>query len=88
MVSRPNHLRLVASRRERIGPVSSPTWGDLALLALLLVVNLVPLVGLALGIGRWSAATLGFATACAFVCGRELAIEARARLRARKGGSP
>ncbi len=81
MVSRPNHLRLVAAGREKISTRSPPTWGDLALLAVLLAVNLVPLVGLALRLGRWSAATLGLATACALVCGRELGIEARALLR-------
>lgn len=89
MVSRPNHLRLVAARRGKIPATSEPAWGDVTLLAVLLVVNLVPLTCFALGVGRWSAGTLGFAAACALICGWELNIEARALLlRGRKEGSP
>lgn len=88
MLSRPNHLRLVAARPEKIVEAPPQTWGDVALLGALLGVNLIPLVAFAAGQGRWSGGTLGFATACALVCGRELGAEVRALLRARREGRP
>lgn len=78
MVSRPKHLRLVAAERGKIAAAPAPAWGDLALLVTLAGVNVVPLAGVALGIGRWGGKTVGLATACALLCGRELWLEARA----------
>jgi hypothetical protein len=66
---------------------SVPGEGDLALMVVLLAVNLVPMVGQAARLGRWGAGTLGFATACALVMGRELWLEVREVVRARRCAS-
>ncbi|WP_242336405.1 MULTISPECIES: hypothetical protein [Anaeromyxobacter] len=54
------------------------------LLAMLLAVNLVPVIGEIAHLGRWGGSTLGFATACVLVTGRELWLEVRAFARARR----
>jgi hypothetical protein len=87
MVPRPNHLRVVPPGSEKIPDGPGATRGDLALLATLLTVNAVPLAAFAAGVGRWSEATLGFATACLLICGRELAAELRALRRRGRGSS-
>ncbi|HEX9049364.1 MAG TPA: hypothetical protein VF841_02415 [Anaeromyxobacter sp.] len=83
---RPGTLHVV--RPDRQGP-TAPTpaggdRGDLAVMAMLFGVNLVPLVGEVVARGRWGAGTLGLATAGALVTGRELVLGARAVLRRRR----
>ncbi len=85
MAPRPNHLHLVRTDGGMIAP-AGPERGDLALMATLCALNLVPMVGGILHPGRWGAATVGAATACALVAGRELWLEARAAVRARRSG--
>ncbi|HSD21045.1 MAG TPA: hypothetical protein VLC54_13455 [Anaeromyxobacter sp.] len=87
MQTRPNHLRLAPAPRETMEHVSVPERGDLALMVMLLAVNLVPVVGEVARLGRWGAGTLGFATACVLVTGRELWLELREVVRARRCAS-
>jgi hypothetical protein len=87
MQTRPNHLRVAAAPRETMDEASSPDRGDLALMVMLLTVNLVPVIGEAAHLGRWGAGTLGFATACALVTGRELWLEVRELVRTRRCAS-
>jgi hypothetical protein len=81
----PVHLRLVRSGREELPGAPVPAAGDLALLATLLAVNLVPIVGEVATRGGWGAGTAGLATAGALVTGRELWREVRALARVRRG---
>ncbi len=80
MSDRPPRLRAVT-----IGdaPLDTASGGDLALLAFLVLVNLVPIAGSLAG-GRWSQGTVGLATVGVLLAGRELARELRARVRARR----
>ncbi len=79
---RPARLHVVRSDRAAMSsPAGDVDRGDLAVLAMLLGVNLVPLVGAAVTRGGWGAGTLGLATAGALVSGRELALGARSYLR-------
>lgn len=87
MLTRPSHLRLAAAPRDTMEQASVPERGDLALMVMLLAVNLVPLIGQAARIGRWGTGTLGFATVCVLLTGRELWLEVREVVRARKGAS-
>jgi len=57
-------------------------WSEILFVGFLLLVNLVPLVSVVLGLGRWSQAELGFAAACTLLAGRELAFQLRDLLRA------
>jgi hypothetical protein len=82
-----NHLRLAAAPRDTMEQASIPERGDLALMVMLLAVNLIPVIGEAARIGRWGAGTLGFATACVLVTGRELWLEVREVVRARRWAS-
>lgn len=50
----------------------APETGDLILLASLFALNLVPVAGELIRVGRWSPGTVGFATAAALLTGREL----------------
>ncbi len=77
-----NHLRLIGPPSERADGRSVPARGDVALLASLLAVNLVPIVGEVARIGSWGPGTVGLATAGALLAGRELGSELRALLRA------
>ncbi len=84
---RPSHLHVVSP--DPVGPDrarASPHGdrGDVAVMAMLFGVNLVPLVGEAVARGRWGAGTLGLATAGALVTGRELVLGARSFLRRRR----
>lgn len=86
---RPTTLRLVPPEPERSSPQPSAApahgeRGDVALVAMILGVNLVPLVGAAASQGRWGAGTLGLATAGALISGRELVRGARGLLRDRR----
>ncbi len=65
------------------GAPGSVDRGDLAVMAMLFGVNLVPLVGQAVTRTGWGAGTLGLATAGALVTGRELVLGARTLLRRR-----
>jgi hypothetical protein len=56
-----------------------PDRGDLALVAILFLLNLVPVAGVVTGIGRWSAAVAGFAAGAVLLTGRELWSQLRAR---------
>jgi hypothetical protein len=87
MQTLPNHLRLAPAPRETVEQASIPERGELALMVMLLAVNLVPVIGEAVRGGRWGAGTLGFATACALVTGRELWLEVREVIRARRCAS-
>jgi hypothetical protein len=87
MQPRPDHLRLLAAPRNAMEHASAPERGDLALMVMLLAVNLIPVIGEAARIGRWGAGTLGFATACVLVTGRELWLEVREVVRARRWAS-
>jgi hypothetical protein len=84
MQPRTNHLRLLSAQHDAMEQASIPERGDLALMVMLLAVNLVPVIGEAARLGRWGAGTLGFATACALVTGRELWLEVREIVRARR----
>ena len=84
---RPSHLHVVTPAPDRPdqAPASSHgDGGDVAMMAMLFGVNLVPLVGEAVAHGRWGAGTLGLATAGALVTGRELVLGAHSLLRRRR----
>lgn len=55
--------------------------GDVALVATLFAINLVPVVGELVAPGRWSPGLVGLAAAAALVAGRELWSEVRYRAR-------
>ena len=78
-------LQLVDPLRRGVPSASAPAAGDLALIAALLGVNLVPIVGELAHAGRFGPGTVGFATACALVAGRELWLEVRSLVQARAG---
>lgn len=59
--------------------------GDLALVAALFLLNLLPVAGELSGVGHWSRALVGFATAALLLTGRELWSQLRARARAKTG---
>jgi hypothetical protein len=63
---------------------AGPALGDVALLATLFVLNLVPLAGELVGSGRWSPAIVGFAAGAALLTGRELWSELRTLVRSRR----
>ncbi len=83
---RPSHLRVVPrpDRPDAAAASSHGDRGDVAVMAMLFGVNLVPLVGEAISRGRFGAGTLGLATAGALVTGRELVQGARSLLRRRR----
>ncbi len=81
---RPIHLHLVRREREAMPARPVPEPGDLALMATLFAVNLVPIVGEVAARGGWGAGTVGLATAGALVTGRELWLELRTLARRRK----
>jgi hypothetical protein len=56
-----------------------PDTGDLALLALLFLLNLLPVAGAVSGIGHWSEGIVGFAAGAMLLTGRELWSQLRAR---------
>jgi hypothetical protein len=81
------HLKVV--RRPRPEPAeaaAAPELGDLVLICLLFVLNLIPIAGELSGIGTWSPGIVGFAAAAALLTGRELWSQLRARVR--KEGEP
>ncbi|HET8539646.1 MAG TPA: hypothetical protein VFL83_07220 [Anaeromyxobacter sp.] len=77
---------MTAGPEQPNGPPASTRGdrGDIALMAMLFGVNLVPLVGAAVSGGRWGQGTLGLATAGALVTGRELVLGARDLLHRRR----
>ncbi len=84
---RPSHLHVVtpgADRPDRSCASTHGDGGDVAVMAMLFGVNLVPLVGEAVARGRWGAGTLGLAAAGALVTGRELVLGARSLVRRRR----
>lgn len=83
-MTRPIHLRLVRPERETIRSRSAPDRRDLALVATLFAVNLVPLAGDVATHGRWGAGTTGLATAGALLTGRELWHQVRDLARGRR----
>ena len=68
----------------RSPPAATAAPGDLLLLAALLGLDLMPVAGVLLGIGRWSPAVAGFAAGAVLLIGRELWWEIRALVRARR----
>ncbi len=84
-MARALHLRVVNESPPRDGgPLDvSPELGDLALIAVLFILNAIPVAGELTGIGRWSPGIVGFATAALLLTGRELWSQLRARVRAR-----
>ncbi len=83
---RQSHLRVLPGpeRPDRAPPSTHGDRGDVAVMAMLFGVNLVPLVGEAVSRGRFGAGTLGLATAGALFTGRELVLGARSLLRRRR----
>jgi hypothetical protein len=80
------HLALVD-----LAPPDAPAPGrtdgsELALIATLFALNLIPVLGELLRLGRWSPGIVGFATAAALLTGRELWSQLRARARAKTQG--
>ena len=63
---------------------SLPATGDVALIAVLFGVSLVPIVGELAHEGGFGQGTVGFATAFALLTGRELWREVRALVQARR----
>jgi hypothetical protein len=78
------HLRVV-SEPAPAAPAAATSGaagaGDVALVAVLFALNVVPIAGELAGLGRWSPAAVGFATAAALLTGRELWSELRVRVR-------
>jgi hypothetical protein len=70
MNARVRYLRLVEAHREP--DQGLPERGDVALVAGLFVLNLVPIACGLLRIGHWGSGTLGLSTAGALLLGREL----------------
>jgi hypothetical protein len=68
----------------RAGHDAAPDVGDVALIAALFLLNLVPVAGELTGIGIWSPAVVGFATGALLLTGRELWFELRAALRSKR----
>jgi hypothetical protein len=85
MSTAPN-LRLVREPPQEPRPAADagPALSDVALLAVLFLLNLIPVVGELAGLGRWSPAIVGFGAGAALLTGRELWSELRARARARR----
>ena len=84
---RARHLHLVTSGPDPTRADRAPDRadrGDLAVMAMLFGVNLVPLVGAAVTRGHWGAGTVGLATAGALVTGRELVHGTRSLLHGRR----
>ncbi len=82
MQSRPSHLRVVHTDRQS-NTEAEASWGDLALVGSLFAINTVPVVGELLHPGHWGSATVGFATLCLVLAGRELVSQVRDLRRAR-----
>lgn len=83
MATHAKHLRLV-----RMVPAdeeaSSPDSGEVALVAVLFGINLLPVLGTVLRFGHWGTGTVGLAAACVILTGRELVSQVRDILRARR----
>jgi hypothetical protein len=77
MASRSCHLRLVETAGTEAHLEPHADREGLAILAVLLGVNLIPVVGEVAGLGSWGFGTVGLATACALLAGRELWAELR-----------
>ncbi len=79
------HLRVVKEPPPSAGAPLDPTpeLSDLALIAVLFVLNVVPVASELAGVGHWSPGIVGFATAAALLTGRELWSQLRALARAR-----
>jgi len=77
------HLRLVRNSPVIGGP-TVPEPGDLAFIATLFGVNLVPVFGAVLRLGHWDSGTVGLAAVGVVVTGLELKSQVRAVLRARR----
>lgn len=90
------HLRVVRDGEAAPGaeapapPRHVPTGdaGDLALVAVLFLLNLLPVAGELSGIGRWSPGIVGLATGALLLTGRELWSQLRGRARAREPRPP
>jgi hypothetical protein len=81
--TRPGYLRSIGAEPPRAEARPAPDPGNIALIASLFLVNIVPVAGEVIRPGSWGAGTVGLATACALVAGRELWHELRALVRAR-----
>lgn len=81
MAVRSPQLRIVEADPPSTQP--GPEWGDLALVGSLFAINVVPVAGEALHPGHWGAGTVGFATLCLVLAGRELVSQVRDLRRAR-----
>lgn len=86
------HLRIVREVGPEAGEEPRPSrrapttdGGDLALVAALFVLDLVPVAGELSGVGHWSRAVVGFATAALLLTGRELWSQLGARLGVKTG---
>jgi hypothetical protein len=81
-----HHLSVVKEPAPDAGARLDPTpdLGDLVLIGVLFVLNLMPVAGELARIGRWSPGIVGFAAAAALLTGRELWSQLRARARARR----
>lgn len=80
----PPELRIVPPPCGGAAPdPARPARGDLALIATLFALNVVPIASDFAAIGRWSEATVGFAVGAALLSGRELWAELREHARAR-----
>ncbi len=71
------HLHLVPSVRAPDAGRGSAA-GDVGLVAFILAVSLIPIGGVLAG-GRWGDGSVGFATALALLCARELLHELQVR---------
>lgn len=86
MATPAKHLRPVTMAAGGEGTFP-PDGGDVALVAALFGINLVPVLGTILRFGNWGSGTAGIAAGCAMLTGRELAFQLREILRARRGRS-
>lgn len=83
MATPSRHLRVVRTS-SAIGQGAGPERGDLAFIAVLFGVNLVPVLGAVLRIGQWGSGTVGLAMVGGVVTGCELWLQIRAAQRARR----
>ncbi len=78
------HLKVVEEPpSEAPGAEGAPDLGDLALVTLLFLLNVLPVAGALTGIGTWSPSVVGFAAVAALLAGRELWSQLRAHTRKR-----
>ena len=76
------HLTVVREPPSAAESDPRPDSRDIALVATLFTLNLVPVVGEIAQVGHWTPGVVGFATAAALLTGRELWSQLRACRRA------